>query len=169
MIKFTDRLIVLLLATFLSVGIDQATKAMAKTELMGKGRYSYLGDIVRLQYIENRGAFLSLGDSLGGTWGTIVLIILPVIALSLCVVYLFLSKKITRGTLVGISLIIGGGAGNLIDRILYDRSVIDFLNFGIGGLRTGIMNLADLFLTAGFVVLFIVSFKNEPKPKKEPQ
>lgn len=161
MISITNRLILLLCISIASIGLDQFSKAVAKAELMGKGRYSFLGDTVRLQYIENRGAFLSLGDSLGPTMGWIFLVVLPVIALGLATVYLFVSKKMNVQSLVGLSLIIGGGAGNLIDRIAYNRSVIDFLNFGIGNvLRTGIMNVADIVLVAGFIVLL---FSSGPK------
>lgn len=173
MISKVNRLILLLVISIASIGLDQATKAIAKAELMGKGRFSFLGDTVRLQYIENRGAFLSLGDSLGPTVGWILLVVLPVIALGLATVYLFLSKKLNTQSLVGLSLIIGGGAGNLIDRIAYNRSVIDFLNFGIGNgpFRTGIMNIADLVLVAGFVVLLFSSPKKETKtsPSSSPK
>lgn len=164
MISIVNRTIILLLICIASVGVDQLSKSVAKAELMGKGRFSFLGDTVRLQYIENRGAFLSLGDSLGNMWGWVLLVVLPIIALGFAVVYIFISKKVNYQSLVGLSLIIGGGAGNLVDRIAYNRSVIDFLNFGIGNdLRTGIMNIADLVLVAGFIVLLFSNPKKEPK------
>ena len=170
MMSVVKRTILLLVICIVSIGADQFSKSVAKAELMGKGRISFLGDIVRLQYIENRGAFLSLGDGLGNTVGWILLVVLPIIALACAVVYIYLSKKITVSSLVGLSLIIGGGAGNLIDRIAYNRSVIDFLNFGIGNgpFRTGIMNVADLVLVAGFIVLIFSGPKKEKaaEPKK---
>jgi signal peptidase II len=43
--------------------------------------------------------------------------------------------------------------GNLIDRIVYKGIVIDFLNFGIGNLRTGILNIADMAITFGIILL----------------
>jgi signal peptidase II len=46
---------------------------------------------------------------------------------------------------------------NLIDRILYDGRVTDFLNFGIGPLRTGIFNVADVVGVIGAVLLFVQS------------
>jgi signal peptidase II len=51
--------------------------------------------------------------------------------------------------------IISGGIGNLVDRLLNKFSVIDFLNFGIGSLRTGILNVADLSITFGAIALVI--------------
>jgi len=54
------------------------------------------------------------------------------------------------------TLIIAGGLGNIIDRIAYDRHVTDFMNMGISDLRTGIFNVADMYITAGVIGLFIV-------------
>jgi signal peptidase II len=51
-------------------------------------------------------------------------------------------------------LIAAGGIGNLVDRIAYGE-VRDFLNFGIGRLRTGIMNLADLYILAALILIVV--------------
>ena len=57
--------------------------------------------------------------------------------------------------LFAFSLVIAGGLGNIIDRILYDRHVTDFMNMGISTFRTGIFNVADVCISAGVVCLFI--------------
>jgi signal peptidase II len=62
--------------------------------------------------------------------------------------------------LASFSLIISGGLGNIIDRILFDRHVTDFMNIGINNLRTGIFNFADVFITAGAIAL-LLSYKTE--------
>ena len=49
----------------------------------------------------------------------------------------------------------GGGVGNLIDRVLFENGVIDFLNVGIGNLRTGIFNVADMAIMTGVVGFFV--------------
>jgi signal peptidase II len=46
-----------------------------------------------------------------------------------------------------------GGIGNLLDRVFYDGRVIDFMNLGIGRLRTGIFNVADVYITIGILLL----------------
>ena len=56
-------------------------------------------------------------------------------------------------TVVAWSLVLSGGLGNLVDRIINDGRVIDFMNIGIGSLRTGIFNVADVYITVGVVVL----------------
>ncbi len=57
---------------------------------------------------------------------------------------------------IGAALICSGGLGNLIDRLTKGGYVTDFLNVGIGPLRTGIFNIADfvLLVGAGIIVLF---------------
>ena len=50
------------------------------------------------------------------------------------------------------ALIIAGGLGNIIDRLLFDRHVSDFMNIGIQNIRTGIFNFADVCVTAGAIV-----------------
>lgn len=59
-----------------------------------------------------------------------------------------------RRSLVGVAIFLAGGASNLLDRITYGM-VIDFMNVGIGPLRTGIFNVADMaiMLGAGFFLL----------------
>jgi signal peptidase II len=61
-------------------------------------------------------------------------------------------------SLIACSLICGGGIGNLIDRVARSGYVVDFLNCGIGRLRTGIFNAADFAITLGVVMLVIASF-----------
>jgi signal peptidase II len=50
-------------------------------------------------------------------------------------------------------LVIGGGMSNFIDRLLYGGYVVDFLNVGIGSVRTGIFNVADVFIVTGVLLL----------------
>jgi len=58
------------------------------------------------------------------------------------------------------SLMVGGGAGNLFDRAT-SGGVIDFMNVGIGGVRTGIFNVAAVAILAGLVLLLLAR-RGEP-------
>ncbi len=62
-------------------------------------------------------------------------------------------------TVVAWSLVLSGGLGNLVDRIINDGRVIDFMNIGIGSLRAGIFNVADVYITVGVVVLVFQSLQ----------
>lgn len=53
------------------------------------------------------------------------------------------------------------GCGNLIDRIAHGGCVTDFLNVGVGGLRTGIFNIADAAIVAGAFLMVLRSAKQE--------
>lgn len=55
---------------------------------------------------------------------------------------------------VGALLIVAGGASNLVDRVV-PGSVVDFVNVGVGSLRTGIFNIADVALVAGIAFMLL--------------
>jgi signal peptidase II len=108
-----------------------------------------------LIYSENRGAFLNMGESWNGVLKQLFLLALPVLVCVVGLFYLMLKEKKTVRVIL-LSTIIGGGMGNLIDRIFNDFSVMDFMNFGIGPIfRTGILNVADLSVTFG-TILFLL-------------
>ena len=68
-------------------------------------------------------------------------------------------QPMSLDTVVAWSLVLSGGLGNLVDRIINDGRVIDFMNIGIGSLRTGIFNVADVYITVGVVVLVFQSLQ----------
>ncbi|MBK9949803.1 MAG: signal peptidase II [Nitrospira sp.] len=74
------------------------------------------------------------------------------------VVVLFV-QPMSLDTVVAWSLVLSGGLGNLVDRIINDGRVIDFMNIGIGSLRAGIFNVADVYITVGVVVLVFQSLQ----------
>jgi signal peptidase II len=152
------RLLLILAILFSCVGCDQATKSVAKAYLSQTQPIVLLGDTIRLELAKNYGAFLSLGSAIGESSSGIVLSVVVGLVLGALLVNLFVSKP--QNPLVGasIALIVGGGVSNLIDRLRYGGYVIDFLNVGIGSLRTGIFNVADMAIMAG-VVLWAFSDK----------
>ena len=75
--------------------------------------------------------------------------------------FLLFRRDIDRVAFAALGLILAGGVGNLIDRVRLDGIVIDFLNLGIGGVRTGIFNVADIAITAGFLLLLPTLFAGD--------
>jgi signal peptidase II len=120
---------------------------------------SYLGGFFRLQYAENTGGFLSFGSALPSSLRFWVLTILTGIALTGMFAVLVVHRSLGPGDLTGLSLMISGGLGNLIDRMLHHGAVIDFMNIGVGSLRTGIFNIADVTIMVGTGVLFFLGFR----------
>jgi signal peptidase II len=64
-------------------------------------------------------------------------------------------KRLNRWGIGALALIAGGGASNLLDRLLDAGRVTDFLNVGIGPLRTGIFNIADMAILGGAILLLL--------------
>ena len=159
----------LLLALFIlmsGIGCDQVTKQIAVQQLRGSPPLSFLSDTVRLHYIENRGAFLGLGDRLPPElrfWIFTVATAALLVGLS---VFLVLQWNTAHLSFVALSFVLAGGIGNMLDRVFHDGRVIDFLNLGLGPLRTGIFNVADIAITGGVVVLWVVSFRTRSESKE---
>ncbi len=156
--------IVVVAFTFLTcVGCDQATKVVAKDYLPRNEVLSFARDTFRLQYAENKGAFLSIGSSLPEkTRGLLFTVGIGAIVFG-TLGYLLFGPTLPHATTVALSLIAGGGLSNLIDRIAYGGYVIDFLNIGLGSLRTGIFNIADVAIMVGAISLILRSLKHERK------
>lgn len=74
-------------------------------------------------------------------------------------IVLFLVEQIPRSTVIAWGLILSDGIGNLLDRLLHDGRVIDFMNLGLGSLRTGIFNIADVCITTGVLLLVLHTFR----------
>lgn len=153
--------IVMVIVLLLTVGCDQGTKVLARSYL-GHGQVvSLLGGVLVMRYVENQGAFLSLGAWLPRPARQAAFIAFPVAILAALITYVARKKDIRLMLAVGFSFIAGGGIGNLLDRIAHDGRVGDFLNLGAGGIRTGIFNAADLAIMFGCLLLLIDSARGQ--------
>ncbi len=158
-------ILVLLLSS--TVGCDQVSKQAAIRWLSDAPTFSYLGDTFRLTYTENHGAFLGLGAE----WpDSVRWVMFTLLSTALVAGASFYVVRIIRGARVpqspqnlhsvarlwmptlGPLLVVAGGVGNLIDRVLRDGAVVDFMNLGIGSLRTGIFNVADVYIMVGIAL-----------------
>lgn len=153
------KLMLFCVSSLLFIGCDQVTKHMAKEQLMFHAPITYLHNTVILEYAENTGAALSLGDSMSKTASFWLLSILPLLCLLGMFVYVVIKiEGFSKLKAFSLSLILAGGLGNIIDRIFADRHVTDFMNVGIGNLRTGIFNVADMCVTGGVIGLLILAY-----------
>ncbi|MFD0750429.1 signal peptidase II [Mucilaginibacter calamicampi] len=144
------------------IGCDRVTKQLAKEHLMYQEPRSYLHDTFRFEYAENTGAALGLGDSLPKVLSFWLLSMVPLAILIVLFVYVVRQlNKLGFLKLFSFCLILAGGLGNIIDRIVYDRHVTDFMNMGVSNIRTGIFNVADICVTAGVIGLFIAYNKKD--------
>jgi signal peptidase II len=150
----------IIIITLSCIVIDQVSKFVAKQYLDSGDFYSFAGDTFRLQYAENSGAFLGLGATLPEPWRHLIFTVLVGVFLLWLVVYLLRSTELTSLATVCLSLVCAGGLSNLIDRIAYDGRVVDFLNVGVGPLRTGIFNVADMAITFGALLMLGESLRS---------
>ena len=149
---------VLLALVVATIGCDRVTKHFAAETLAGEPRQSFLADTVRLEYVENTGAFLSLGADLPPAVRTALFTVGNGLILVATVV-MAVRLHWTGLQLFGLALVFAGGASNLADRIVRG-SVIDFMNIGLGPLRTGIFNVADVAILGGVAFLVLSHFKS---------
>ena len=154
------------MSSLLFIGCDRVTKDLAKEHLMNHEPVTYLHNSVVLEYVENTGAALSLGDNLPKAVSFWLLSMLPLLFLVILFIYAIRKVEVLNNwKLLAFSLIFAGGLGNIIDRIAFDRHVTDFMNVGIGSLRTGIFNVADMCVTAGVIVL-LFAYWSESRRKR---
>ncbi len=131
----------------LMVGIDHYLKYLAIEHLMRISTFPVIQDVFHLTYVENRGAAFSiLKDQ------KLFLIVFPSIILVLALYWMIADKIPTNFALWSIALIVGGGFGNLIDRI-YKGYVVDYLDLRI--INFAIFNFADCCIVIGTILFFI--------------
>jgi signal peptidase II len=113
--------------------------------------------MLRLQYAENPGGMMSFGAELHPEVRFWFLTVFVGLMLFGILIFTVVSTKLTRFQITALTLIVGGGFSNLLDRLLHDGHVIDFLNVGIGGVRTAIFNVADVVIILGTLLLLFSS------------
>ena len=166
LMTYFKRLLLIAVILISCVGCDQISKVAAKNYLSSSPPISYFNDIFRLQYTENPGGFLSIGSALPAAPRFWVLTVLTGITVTGMFVFILIHRRLRPAFVVGFSLIIGGGIGNLIDRTVNSGAVIDFLNIGVGSLRTGIFNIADVAIMVGEGMLIFFVFGNRGLSEK---
>ena len=163
MMKPNRRLLLILFVVLATVSGDQLSKIVATQYLKGQGVVPVLGRFLVLKHAENPGVFMSMGAGWPQGVRFLVLILLSSAILVGIAVYLWRSSSLNTVQVIGFALVLGGGMSNVVDRVRHDGLVVDFMNLGIGRIRSGVFNLADLFILAGIVLAFLP--RREPSPQ----
>ena len=145
---------------------DLVTKAFAESVLGAPGfPQRVLGDAVRFTLVYNPGAAFSL--HLGPYSRGIFLVLTAVVLRVLWSLY-----KRTRdrdnARVLALALLSAGAVGNAVDRVRSAQGVVDWLDVGIGPHRWPTCNLADVAVTAGAAMLFVVLWREERDPTPAP-
>jgi signal peptidase II len=165
-VSVSNKLFLLFVVAAVCVGCDQATKRLAEFALKDLHPMSFLGNTFRLEYAENPGAFLGLGGTLPEWERWLLLTVASSMVLVVLTVFVCVRRDLRWGELCGYAFILAGGMSNMIDRVLAGV-VIDFMNIGIGSLRTGIFNVADMAIMAG--LFFVIGAHMMPPPREQPE
>lgn len=136
----------------LAVGCDQATKALVREHIAPRKQTEFAGGALVLTHVENAGAFLSAGSGLSGAPRLLLLVVLPAVILAIGLLFILTHEAVRKMLLGGVVCVVGGGAGNLYDRMLRG-AVTDFMQIDLFLVRTGIFNVADVFISAGVLLI----------------
>ena len=149
-----------------SVLLDQVSKRLVVAFLMEKGSVDVIPNVLRFTYVENRGA--AFGMLSEHRW---IFMVVSTIAILAMLIYLWKFRPESKLACAAISLIVGGGIGNMIDRTLL-QYVIDFIDFCL--IDFAVFNGADSFVCvgAGLMILALVleiieESRNMKKAKEE--
>ncbi len=143
------------------VYLDQLSKWLSIILLRGGESHPLIADVLHLTYVENRGAaFGMLSDQ---RW---LFMIASSVAIVGMLIYMFVTKPKNLLLRTSLSMIIGGGIGNMIDR-LFLGYVVDFIDFTL--INFAVFNIADSFVSVGtglLMIYIIISTINDYKGAK---
>lgn len=139
--------------TSLSVILDQVTKYFIRTKMEVGQSIPEEDTFFNILFLENDGIAFSLFQ--GNRWTLVAIQIVLIIAIILVMFYVLrrIDSKLLR---ISFSMMLGGGIGNLIDRILLGK-VVDFISIG----SFAVFNFADMSLTIGCGIMIIYLFTSE--------
>ena len=133
-----------------SIWLDQLTKWLAVTLLQGNPSVPIIPEVFQLTYLENPGA--AFGMLQNNRW---VFLIISTIGILAVLFYLLIKRPTSKLLCLSLSFIVGGGIGNMIDRVLLGY-VVDFFDFCL--INFAIFNVADSFVCvgAGILALWVI-------------
>lgn len=147
------------LVSLIIIAADQISKAFIVANIPANTiGTKFFGDFLWIVHAKNLGIAFSLGDSFSQLVRITLFIVLPLGFIGFGIVYCIKTEKLTVFQRFAIAVIVGGGLGNLIDRIFRADGVVDFISvkfYGILGMdRFPTFNVADSCITIGALLLF---------------
>lgn len=152
------RTVMIAVVLLMNIGCDQISKAIVRENVSYCDQIQLIKNCVTLTKVENTGAFLSLGHQMAAPLRLIFLSLLPVCVLIYGLYYLFSRSSASVAMSIGLCFIIGGGIGNIFDRLRYG-SVTDFLHIDFGLFETGIFNMADVSVMVGGAIMLWFGYR----------
>ncbi len=162
--KRVIRILFILGILIANISCDQISKDIVRKNIAYNTHINVISKYLILTKVENKGAFLGLGDSIPRPFYLFLMILLPLIAIGYALYYLIRKDNLSKILLIGLTIAIGGGLGNILDRIVFG-SVTDFLFFDFVLFHTGIVNMADISVTTGFFLIMYELYLNQRESK----
>lgn len=152
-----------LLISIAILAADQLTKEWVDRSLFIHESRTVIPDFFNLVHTRNTGAVFGVFQDTA--WPIIpkLLMLLSMAALGLILLFFYRSSSEEKLNLVGLSMILGGAAGNIIDRI-FRASVVDFLEFYIGSFHWPAFNVADSAICTGIFLLLLRALREHNQP-----
>lgn len=151
------------------VVLDQYTKYLAELHLVTGHSIKVIPGVFQLTLVYNPGAAFGMFGELPDVYRRIVLWAVSVIGVGVVVYFLAREMKNDKSAAIPLAAILGGAAGNIIDRFRYD-SVVDFLDFYWKDNHWPAFNVADMAISIGVAIIMlrlIFEKKPDPHPPKE--
>ena len=144
------------------LGADQLIKYWTVEHLALGESAAFLPGIVQLTRVHNYGAAWSSFS--GMRW---LLIVFTSLMMVVCLIYLIREYRKSKLLTASLTLIIGGGIGNLIDRIFRDGLVVDYLDVKL--FHFAVFNFADCCVVVGVVLLawYLLFGERRQKPAEK--
>jgi signal peptidase II len=136
------------------VALDRVTKWIIETYVSAMDTYHVIPGFFDIVHSENRGVAFGIFNDSTSEWRTTLLIVLSLAAVVFVSSMLWRPDRLDRFSLWGLTLILGGAAGNVFDRIMWGR-VTDFLDFYIGTYHWHTFNIADSAIVVGSALLLL--------------
>lgn len=155
------KILIILILVIINISCDQISKIVVRHQVQYQEEIPLIKNHFTLTRVENTGAFLSLGNSMSYLFRVLLLSLFPLLVIGFGIFYLVTNNNISKVFIIGLCFIIGGGIGNVFDRIRYG-SVTDFLHLKFGVLQTGVFNLADVSVMTGIFILLFFSYLSRP-------
>ncbi len=145
--------------TLLILLSDQITKAVIDASLRIGEKMEILGNFLWFWHVRNKGIAFSMGSGLPDQIKGVLFTLLPLAVLVILLVYYFRSRDVTGVQRWCFAAILGGGLGNLVDRLIRTGGVVDFISvkfYGILGMeRYPTFNIADSSVVIAVTVMII--------------
>lgn len=142
--------------------LDLVTKLLVRGSLAPGQSVPILGDFFRLTYVLNPGAAFGIHV---GEHSRLVFLGVALVVLGFLFWMFLVTPAGDRPALHAIALVVGGAAGNVVDRIASPGGVTDFFDVGFGALRWPVFNVADIAITIGAILLFVSIWGGERRER----